>query len=83
MIGAAAFTCPKKGVSNADPTLVTGSPSQFNYFSDDSVNRLSADALRQHDNEQETKMGFGRGALLWMLGVPLPIVIILALFMHH
>jgi len=28
-------------------------------------------------------MGFGRGALLWLLGVPLPIIIILALFMHH
>jgi hypothetical protein len=28
-------------------------------------------------------MGFGRGALLWILGVPLPIIIILALFMHH
>jgi len=25
-------------------------------------------------------MGFGRGALLWLLGVPLPIVILLALF---
>ena len=28
-------------------------------------------------------MGFGRGALLWLLGVPLPIIILLALFMHH
>jgi len=28
-------------------------------------------------------MGFGRGALLWLLGVPLPIVLLLALFMHH
>jgi len=25
-------------------------------------------------------MGFGRGILLWMLGIPLPIVILLALF---
>lgn len=25
-------------------------------------------------------MGFGRGAFLWLLGVPLPIVILLALF---
>ena len=41
------------------------------------------DGLRQHDDEQEAKMGFGRGALLWLLGVPLPIVILLALFMHH
>jgi len=28
-------------------------------------------------------MGFGRGALLWLLGVPLPIVILLAIFMHR
>ena len=31
----------------------------------------------------EVVMGFGRGALLWLLGVPLPIIILLALFMHH
>jgi hypothetical protein len=30
----------------------------------------------------EAIMGFGRGALLWLLGVPLPIIIILALFWH-
>jgi len=27
-------------------------------------------------------MGFGRGALLWILGIPLPIIILLALFMR-
>jgi hypothetical protein len=32
---------------------------------------------------EETVMGFGRGALLWLLGVPLPIIILLAIFMHH
>jgi hypothetical protein len=31
----------------------------------------------------EADMGFGKGALLWLLGVPIPIIIILALFMHH
>jgi hypothetical protein len=31
----------------------------------------------------EAVMGFGRGALLWLIGVPLPIIIILTLFMHH
>jgi len=31
----------------------------------------------------EADMGFGRGALLWILGVPLPIIILLALFWHH
>jgi len=25
-------------------------------------------------------MGFGRGILLWMLGIPLPIIILLAIF---
>jgi hypothetical protein len=28
-------------------------------------------------------MGLGRGLLLWLLGVPLPIVLLLALFWHH
>jgi hypothetical protein len=31
----------------------------------------------------EGAMGFGKGALLWMLGIPLPIIILLALFWHH
>jgi hypothetical protein len=41
--------------------------------------------LAQHIWAQhlEAAMGFGRGALLWLLGVPLPIILILALFMHH
>jgi len=25
-------------------------------------------------------MGFGKGALLWLLGIPLPIILLLALF---
>jgi hypothetical protein len=28
-------------------------------------------------------MGLGRGALLWLLGVPIPVIILLALFWHH
>jgi len=28
-------------------------------------------------------MGFGKGALLWMLGIPLPIILLLAVFMHR
>jgi hypothetical protein len=28
----------------------------------------------------EDVMGFGRGLLLWLLGIPLPIIILLALF---
>jgi hypothetical protein len=28
-------------------------------------------------------MDLGKGALLWLLGVPLPIILLLALFWHH
>jgi hypothetical protein len=31
--------------------------------------------------QKENKMG--RGILLWLLGVPIPVIILLALFMHH
>jgi hypothetical protein len=31
----------------------------------------------------EVNMGFGRGVLLWLLGIPIPIIILLALFWHH
>lgn len=33
--------------------------------------------------KQEALMGFGKGALLWLIGIPLPIIIILALFMNR
>ena len=29
---------------------------------------------------KEEVMGFGRGLLLWLLGIPLPIILLLALF---
>jgi hypothetical protein len=32
---------------------------------------------------RRTNMGFGKGALLWLLGVPLPIILLLAVFWHH
>jgi hypothetical protein len=44
---------------------------------------MSGLATYQTSLSREAEMGFGRGALLWLLGVPLPIIIILALFMHH
>jgi hypothetical protein len=31
----------------------------------------------------DSAMGLGRGMLLWLLGIPLPIIILLALFWHH
>ncbi len=33
--------------------------------------------------KEEDIMGFGRGALLWLIGIPLPIILLLAIFMHH
>jgi len=30
----------------------------------------------------EADMGFGRMGLFWLLGVPIPIIILLALFWH-
>jgi hypothetical protein len=33
------------------------------------------------DERRRRKMG--RGILLWLLGVPIPIIILLALFTHH
>jgi hypothetical protein len=39
-------------------------------------------ALKPQPFHKEAVMGFGRGALLWILGVPLPIIILLALFMR-
>jgi hypothetical protein len=31
----------------------------------------------------EAIMSFGKGILLWLIGIPLPIILLLALFMHH
>ena len=31
----------------------------------------------------EVGMGFGKGVLFWLLGVPIPIIILLALFWHY
>jgi hypothetical protein len=28
-------------------------------------------------------MGLGKGALLWLIGVPIPVIILLMLFVHH
>jgi len=30
----------------------------------------------------EANMSLGKGALLWLIGIPLPIIILLALFMR-
>jgi hypothetical protein len=30
----------------------------------------------------EVVMGLGKGALLWLIGIPLPIILLLAFFWH-
>jgi hypothetical protein len=47
-------------------------------------NRAAPSAFfTRHNNKRETAVGFGRGLLLWLIGIPLPIIILIALFMHH
>jgi hypothetical protein len=42
-----------------------------------------ADRWRSSPTTRRVIMGFGRGVLLWLLGVPIPIILLLALFWHH
>jgi hypothetical protein len=37
----------------------------------------------RRSERMEVDMGFGRGVLFWLLGIPIPIIILLALFWHH
>jgi hypothetical protein len=43
-------------------------------------NLTAAAALKRRQPIWRIIMGFGRGLLLWLLGIPLPIIILLALF---
>ena len=43
---------------------------------DHALHRYAPDAKQR----QEIVMTFGKGALLWLVGVPLPIILLLALF---
>jgi hypothetical protein len=44
-------------------------------------NRSAAAKFYFHEGIlQEDEMGLGRGALLWLIGIPLPIILLLALF---
>jgi hypothetical protein len=47
------------------------------------IDRHVVTSLTERNKPTEANMGFGRGALLWLLGVPIPIIILLALFWHH
>ena len=44
---------------------------------------LPATPTSKHHPTEEDIMGFGRGLLLWLIGIPLPIIILLALFWHN
>ena len=46
-------------------------------------NRSSLPGVRTPPLEEDVSMDFTRGALLWLLGVPLPIILLIALFWHH
>jgi hypothetical protein len=46
-------------------------------------NRTAPPALQGHAALEEEDMDFTKGALLWLLGVPLPIILLIALFWHH
>src|SRR4029077_19525728 len=47
-------------------------------------NRVGAACVCFAENRMRSFiMGFGRGILLWLLGVPIPVILLLALFWHH
>ena len=46
-------------------------------------NRLSPSRVTGAQPWRRTDMDFGKGALLWLLGVPLPVILLIALFWHH
>ena len=58
-----------------------GSPSRIELPSDRGTFLRRRCLFVKHLTEEH--MGFGRGLLLWLLGIPLPIIILLALFWHH
>ena len=47
------------------------------------VELLEAFRVSVSGKVMEAIMGFGKGALLWLIGIPLPIILLLAIFMHH
>jgi hypothetical protein len=35
------------------------------------------------DQAEEVEMSFGKGALLWLIGIPIPIILLIAVLWHH
>lgn len=67
--------------SDADIAVVARNADWLDHPADDHF--LACKDSPAHDNiMMEAAMGFGRGALLWFLGIPLPIILLLAIFMR-
>jgi hypothetical protein len=79
------FTAPLRALSPVGLSLPCVPPIHLQHS--DSLNVPTAELSQRlqvvKTQTKEEIMGFGRGALLWMLGIPLPIVLLLALFWHH
>jgi len=43
----------------------------------------SSDSVDPAPSKGGQIMGLGKGLLLWLIGIPIPIIILLALFLHH
>ena len=67
------FLALGKETSDANPALALGYPNPDHHPAR-TARSVGTSSI------QETIMGFGRGALLWLLGIPLPIILLLALF---
>jgi hypothetical protein len=55
-----------------------------NVFACGTVIRVNALSWRiSHCSRRKVDWAFGRGVLFWLLGVPIPIIILLALIWHY
>jgi hypothetical protein len=70
---------------HADPALAVGYSHPDHHLAGASLTplvlRIKASACEITTTTERT-MGLGRGLLLWILGIPLPIILLLALFWH-
>jgi hypothetical protein len=42
--------------------------------------RCAQRVVRTVTLQEETEMSFGKGALMWLIGIPIPIILLIALF---
>src|SRR5215212_10250757 len=79
---------PKKPLGTVRGAMIDSPPVRMPRFSNATLKRLflsgTADGASPftlwRDLPEELTMTFGRGALLWLLGIPLPVLLLLALF---